>query len=201
MGVVLERKLYVTRIKTYKNQIITIPNGNILNSHVTNLSHEAKQGDGLILHTQHHPRLRHPWETIHALLIDAAVATRHILKSPPPFVLQTRLNDFYVTYELNTYTDAPGDHASHLRGAAPEHPEQVQRIRRGNPVTPLHPSGRQPDHLAGGLSAPGLCAPGHPHRQHHRPRGKEVRCTAPPGTSPTATQYGFGGGGRPGGRH
>ena len=107
MGVVLERKLYVTRIKTYKNQIITIPNGNILNSHVTNLSHEAKQGDGLILHTSITIGYDAPWETIHALLIDAAVATRHILKSPPPFVLQTGLNDFYVTYELNAYTDAP----------------------------------------------------------------------------------------------
>jgi small-conductance mechanosensitive channel len=26
---------------------------------------------------------------------------------PPAFVLQTALNDFYVTYELNAYTDAP----------------------------------------------------------------------------------------------
>ena len=107
MGVVLERKLYVTRIKTYKNQIITIPNGNILTSHVTNLSHEAREGDGLILHTSITIGYGAPWETIHALLIDAALATQHILKSPPPFVLQTGLNDFYVTYELNGYTDAP----------------------------------------------------------------------------------------------
>jgi small-conductance mechanosensitive channel len=107
MGVVLERKLYVTRIKTYKNQIITIPNGNILANHVTNLSHEAMEGKGLILHTSLTIGYDTPWKTIHALLIEAAGATRHILKSPPPFVLQTGLNDFYVTYELNAYTDAP----------------------------------------------------------------------------------------------
>ncbi len=107
MGVVLERKLYVTRIKNYKNQIITIPNGNILTHHVINLSHEAKAGDGLILHTSITIGYDAPWETIHALLIEAASATKHILKSPSPFVLQTGLNDFYVTYELNAYTDAP----------------------------------------------------------------------------------------------
>jgi small-conductance mechanosensitive channel len=107
MGVVLERKLYVTRIKTYKNQIITIPNGNILTHHVTNLSQAAKEGDGLILHTSITIGYDVPWETIHALLIDAAAATKNILKSPPPFVLQTGLSDFYVAYELNAYTDAP----------------------------------------------------------------------------------------------
>jgi small-conductance mechanosensitive channel len=107
LGVVLERKLYVTRIRTYKNQIITIPNGNILTNHVINLSHEAKEGDGLILHTSITIGYDAPWETIHALLIEAASATKHILKNPSPFVLQTGLNDFYVTYELNAYTDAP----------------------------------------------------------------------------------------------
>ena len=107
MGVVLERKLYVTRIKTYKNQIITIPNGNILTNHVTNLSLEVREGDGLILHTSITIGYNAPWETIHALLIEAASATKHILKRPSPFVLQTGLNDFYVTYELNAYTDAP----------------------------------------------------------------------------------------------
>jgi small-conductance mechanosensitive channel len=30
-----------------------------------------------------------------------------ILKEPSPFVLQAALNGFYVSYELNAYTDAP----------------------------------------------------------------------------------------------
>ena len=107
MGMVLERKLYVTRIKTYKNQIITIPNGNILTNHVTNLSQEAKAGDGLILHTSITIGYDVSWQTIHALLIEAAKTTKQILPNPSPFVLQTGLNDFYVTYELNAYTDAP----------------------------------------------------------------------------------------------
>jgi small-conductance mechanosensitive channel len=106
-GVVLERRLYVTRLKTFKNEVITIPNGVILTSHVTNLSQEVRQGDGLILHTSVTIGYDAPWETVHNLLIEAANRSKHVLKSPPPFVLQTALNDFYVAYELNAYTDTP----------------------------------------------------------------------------------------------
>jgi small-conductance mechanosensitive channel len=106
-GVVLERRLYVSRLKTFKNEVITIPNGVILTSHVTNLSQEVRQGDGLILHTGVTIGYDAPWETVHNLLIEAANRSKHVLKSPPPFVLQTALNDFYVAYELNAYTDAP----------------------------------------------------------------------------------------------
>jgi small-conductance mechanosensitive channel len=106
-GVVLERKLYITRIKTPKNHIITIPNSTILSNHVTNFSQEVREGEGLILHTSITIGYDAPWETVHALLIEAAGKTKRLLKSPPPFVLQTGLNDFYVTYELNAYTDNP----------------------------------------------------------------------------------------------
>ncbi len=106
-GVVLERNLNVTRINTPKNQVITIPNNSMLGSHVINLSQQVREGDGLILHTTVTIGYDAPWETVHALLIEAARATKHILPLPSPFVLQTGLNDFYVSYELNAYTDAP----------------------------------------------------------------------------------------------
>jgi small-conductance mechanosensitive channel len=106
-GVVLERRLYITRLKTFKNQVITIPNNIILTSHVNNLSQEVRRGNGLILHTSVTIGYDAAWEKVHALLIEAANRTAHILKSPPPFVLQTALNDFYVAYEVNAYTDAP----------------------------------------------------------------------------------------------
>jgi small-conductance mechanosensitive channel len=68
---------------------------------------EVRRGNGLILHTSITIGYDAPWETVHALLIEAAGKTKHFLKSPPPFVLQTALNDFFVTYELNAYTDTP----------------------------------------------------------------------------------------------
>jgi small-conductance mechanosensitive channel len=41
---------------------------------------------------------------MHEVLIKAAKQTEHILSEPEPFVLQTSLDDFYVSYELNAYT-------------------------------------------------------------------------------------------------
>lgn len=44
---------------------------------------------------------------MHALLIAAAKATPAILAQPEPFVLQTSLDDFFVSYQINAYTDQP----------------------------------------------------------------------------------------------
>ena len=40
-------------------------------------------------------------------MIGAAHDTKNILTQPEPFVLKTSLDDFYITYELNAYTDKP----------------------------------------------------------------------------------------------
>jgi small-conductance mechanosensitive channel len=48
-----------------------------------------------------------PWRQVHELLVSAAQRTDHVLTEPAPFVLQTGLDDFYVSYELNAYTDRP----------------------------------------------------------------------------------------------
>jgi Mechanosensitive ion channel len=48
-----------------------------------------------------------PWRKVHDLLVEAALATPGVLERPRPFVWQTALNDFYVTYEINAYTDTP----------------------------------------------------------------------------------------------
>ena len=106
VGDVMEKNLLVTRIKTIKNVEITIPNSQILGSHIINYSFLAKE-HGLILHTTVTIGYDAPWRTIHELLIAAARATAHVLPEPQPFVFQTALNDFYVSYEINAYTDHP----------------------------------------------------------------------------------------------
>jgi len=106
VGDVMERTLLVTRIRTIKNVDISIPNSMVLGSHLINFSSVAK-GQGLILHTSVTIGYDVPWRTVHELLISAAQATTHILAKPEPFVLQTSLDDFYVTYEINAYTDQP----------------------------------------------------------------------------------------------
>jgi small-conductance mechanosensitive channel len=105
-GDVVEKTLLATRVLTIKNVSVTIPNGLVLGSHVVNYSAAARQ-QGLILNTSVTIGYDAPWRKVHELLIGAAAATTHVLRDPPPFVLQTALNDFFVTYEINAYTDQP----------------------------------------------------------------------------------------------
>jgi len=106
VGDVIDQSLLVTHVRTIKNEDVAVPNSMVLNTHIVNYSARARQ-EGLILHTSVTLGYDAPWRTVHELLIEAARKTPHILAEPKPFVLQTALNDFYVTYELNAHTDDP----------------------------------------------------------------------------------------------
>jgi small-conductance mechanosensitive channel len=103
---IVENTLLVTLIRTIKNVDIAIPNGMVLSSHIVNFSSAAKQV-GLILHTSVTIGYDSPWRKVHELLISAAESTASILPEPKSFVLQTTLDEFYVSYEINAYTDQP----------------------------------------------------------------------------------------------
>lgn len=101
-GDVIEKSLLVTRIRTSQNEIISVPNSTVMNSHTINYSSDATE-KGLIIHSSISIGYDVPWKTVHAALIDAALRTELVLKDPSPFVFQTALEDFYVAYELNAY--------------------------------------------------------------------------------------------------
>ncbi|WP_158857624.1 mechanosensitive ion channel family protein [Lunatibacter salilacus] len=103
-GDVLEKTLLVTRIRTTKNEEITIPNSSVLSGNTTNYSTFANRDEGLIIHTTVTIGYDVPWKEMHAVLIEAAQRTDRIVKEPQPFVLQTGLEDFYVSYQINAYT-------------------------------------------------------------------------------------------------
>jgi small-conductance mechanosensitive channel len=105
-GDITEKSLLVTRVRTIKNVEITIPNGSVLGGPVINYSTLAPV-HGLILHTTVTIGYDVPWAQVHQLLIDAAGRTEHIMPTPAPFVLQTSLDDFYVSYQLNAFTNRP----------------------------------------------------------------------------------------------
>jgi small-conductance mechanosensitive channel len=105
VGDVVEKDLLVTRIRTPKNEDITIPNASILSGHTINYT-SACEGEGLIVHTTVTIGYDVPWKEVHAALIEAASRNRFVLATPKPFVLQTSLDDFYVAYQLNAYTKA-----------------------------------------------------------------------------------------------
>ena len=102
-GDVIEKTTLVIRIRTIKNEDITVPNSTVLSANTINYSANALD-KGLIIHTTVTIGYDAPWKDVQQALINAALRTELILKKPEPFVLQTSLDDFYVSYQLNAYT-------------------------------------------------------------------------------------------------
>lgn len=102
-GFVIEKTMLVTRIRTRKNEVITIPNSNLMTSQTSNFTFAA-QNYGVIVHTKVTIGYDMKWTLIRDLLLEAAHNTPHIVKKPEPFVRITALDDFYVEYEINAYT-------------------------------------------------------------------------------------------------
>ncbi len=111
-GDIMEKTMLVTRIRTVKNEDVTVPNSTVLLSSTTNYSTNTSAPDsGLIVHTTVTIGYDAPWKEVHKALTDAALRTDLILKNPQPFVLQTSLDDFYVSYQLNGYTKEANNQA------------------------------------------------------------------------------------------
>ena len=106
-GDVVEKNLLVTRIKTIKNEIITVPNSKVMGGNSINYSLSANEYGGLIINSEVTIGYDVNWRTVHRLLKNAAVKTPLVKEDPPPFVLQTALDDFYVRYQINAYTMSP----------------------------------------------------------------------------------------------
>lgn len=102
-GDVVEKTVLVTRIKTVKNERVTVPNASILSGHIINYTYSARKYN-MIIHTSITIGYDVDWRIVHRLLEEAISSVEYILKEPKPFVLQKALNDFYVEYEVNGYT-------------------------------------------------------------------------------------------------
>jgi small-conductance mechanosensitive channel len=103
VGDVVDKTLLVTKLRTLKNEDVTIPNALIINNHLVNYSANAKE-DGLILHTSVTLGYDVDYDLVEKLLLRAAKQAMLIQRDPKPFVLQKSLEDNYVNYELNVYT-------------------------------------------------------------------------------------------------
>lgn len=106
VGDVTNVRLQVTHLRTPKNEEVVVPNSQILASEVVNYSTLAKE-HGLILHTTVGIGYETPWRQVEAMLLEAARRTPGLRAEPAPFVFQTALGDFCVTYEINAFCDDP----------------------------------------------------------------------------------------------
>jgi len=104
VGEVIEKNILVTRIRTRKNEIVTIQNSNMLSAQTSNYTESAK-AFGIIVHTKVTIGYDVSWQLIKEIMESAAMDTNGIKHNPKPFMLITALNDFYVEYEINAYTD------------------------------------------------------------------------------------------------
>lgn len=95
-----------TKIATPKRERITIPNGVVVSTGITNYTRLAGK-DGAWVSTGVTIGYDAPWRQVHALLLLAAARVPGVRKSPRPYVLQRALSDFYAEYELRFAIDRP----------------------------------------------------------------------------------------------
>ena len=101
-GDIIEKTPLVTRIRTPKNEVVTVPNSFIMSSHTVNYSTSAREY-GLIIHSEGSIGYDVPWRQVNQILIDAALNTPGVVDDPRPFVLETSLSDWYPVYQINAY--------------------------------------------------------------------------------------------------
>ena len=106
-GVVIEKSPLVTRLRTIKNEEITIPNSSILSGNTVNYSTFSEEG--ICFQVELTVGYEEPWQRIHELLLNIPPRIARVNQLPAPFVLQKKLDDFYVLYELNVYISKSGE--------------------------------------------------------------------------------------------
>lgn len=140
-GTVVEKGLVVTRLLTFRNLYVSIPNAEVLGTNVINYrrNYQPDEGNPPIIHIQVGFDYELPWQKAHEILLTAAYKNEHILQDPAPWVAHVAFEDDGVLYELNAYTDNPGPSggyhiSSALRRHIQEHCEkaniQLERIHK-----------------------------------------------------------------------
>jgi small-conductance mechanosensitive channel len=102
LGVVQDRDLLVTRIVTPRHEVVSLPNASVIASPILNYSFSLREGaQPVAVATTVTIGYDVPWRQVHSLLLAAARSVAGIATEPAAYVLQTSLNDFHISYELN----------------------------------------------------------------------------------------------------
>lgn len=106
IGDVIEITIIYTKIRTIRNELVTIPNHTLLENRIVNYS-------GMdVLATAVEVSIGYDADKalVKSLLIRAAQDTAGIIPNPHPYVMMTRLDNFAAVYELRAYTDKPNEY-------------------------------------------------------------------------------------------
>jgi small-conductance mechanosensitive channel len=105
VGTVVGFSLLATKLRTTRNDEISVPNSLFASATTVNYSRYAEEGS--FLATKLTLGYDIPWRRVHELLLGAARRTDGVRSEPPPAVLQTSLSDFYIEYELRAAVHEP----------------------------------------------------------------------------------------------
>lgn len=100
-GYVEATSLFVTRLRTRQQTVITIPNSQVLSGQIVNYSVATE--NSITLSATAGIGYDTPWRQVEAMLLEAARSTRTVKTTPAPYVLEISLNSFDITYELTVF--------------------------------------------------------------------------------------------------
>ena len=104
-GDVAEVDVMFTRIRSIKSEVINVPNSQVLSNKIVNYSAMPQ----VIAHYEITIGYDVPHAKVENLLVSAARDTEGLLTQPEPFVLIRNLDNNFVAYEINAYTDKPNN--------------------------------------------------------------------------------------------
>jgi small-conductance mechanosensitive channel len=105
-GTVTMVGLLSSKVRTIKGEEVILPNAVAIGGTIVNYSRYASRGE-LLLYSSVTIGYDTPWRQVEALLRSAAERTPGLAKTPPSFVLQRGLSDFYIEYQINAALEQP----------------------------------------------------------------------------------------------
>ena len=112
-GEVISVGSLATKLKTPRQEEITLPHSVLVGSATTNYSRLAGE-QGMVVTVSATIGYDVPWRQVHELLLLGASRTPGIRKEPVPRVLQRELSDFYVQYQLLAHLEDDANRAAVL---------------------------------------------------------------------------------------
>jgi len=104
IGVVQDRDLLVTRIQTPRNELVSIPNATVISASILNYSFSRREiAQPVAMAATITIGYDVPWRQVHELMLAAARSVDGITDEISPYVIQTSLNDFHISYEVNAF--------------------------------------------------------------------------------------------------
>lgn len=104
-GKIVASDEFAIRLEAYKGESISIPNSKLLGSAIRNYS--GVNRTRMMIHTEVSIGYDVPWKRVNDLLLEAAGRTSFLDPEEQAYVHQTRLDDFYVVYQLNAGLKEP----------------------------------------------------------------------------------------------